>query len=294
MPVFGRRFRHLLRRRYQPQFLASTGQDDLDAFAPLAGARPLAFMHIPKTAGSALITGVATALKPYSTMDGSDYSLYGSFEDFHTLESDVRRNIHASAANFQTEADFISGHFAYSTLRQVYPRARFVTVLRDPRVRLLSHWLYWRQQTDSMLAPWGKWADFVRYSRTPLANFLNQPSLASQIDNIAIRMLLWPHPLIKPDRFIDPMHDERLVMEATARLTMFDFVDLVENRNLVPNLQIFLGMAFHVARVNETNHIPAELRAPLHREFSPHACELMRARSRLESLSPNLTHILSF
>jgi hypothetical protein len=111
---------------------------------------------------------------------------------------------------------------------------------------------------------------------------LNEPLLACQIDNITLRMLLWPHPLIAPTRFIDPAHDSRLLREATARLQKFDFIDIVENEAFVSRLQYWLGQPFSYSRLNETLAIPGAFRAPLQHEITPIAHELLYARSRLD------------
>jgi hypothetical protein len=42
----------------------------------------------------------------------------------------------------------VRAHMALSTLRAAYPGARFMTVLREPTCRLLSHWVFWRGFTD--------------------------------------------------------------------------------------------------------------------------------------------------
>jgi len=99
---------------------------------------------------------------------------------------------------------------------------------------------------------------------------------------LTLRMLLWPHPLIHGDRFIEPIHDEPLFMEAEARLRMFDFVDILENEMLSQKLEHWLGRALCYERVNETIAVPGEYRSPLNLEFTCHAHELLTARSRLD------------
>jgi hypothetical protein len=136
--------------------------------------------------------------------------------------------------------------------------------------------------TDSDLLPWGIWADRVRQSRKPIVDFLNEPLLACQLDDVAVRMLLWPHRLILDSRFIDPADDERLVCDAMTRLLEFDFVDVVENDTLAQHLEHWIGCPFKCDRRNETITIPEQFRSPLHRELTPQAHELLDARSRLD------------
>jgi len=228
------------------------------------------------------MSGLAGSCESPAVVKGFDLCLFGSFRDFGTLDVSEQRRIYASSASLPAECELITGHFALSTLRQAYPHAQIMTVLREPFSRLLSHWLFWRQHTDPMLAPLGKWADFVRYARQPLASFLSNPLVACQTDNLALRMLLWPHPLIPVDQFINPIHYERLIKDATAKLCSLEFVDVLENGDFVRNLERWLGRTLSYERENETMPIPAEFRAPLHREFTSEAHELLRARSQLD------------
>jgi len=255
------------------------GQDEQP---PTSASRPVAFMHIPKTSGTALMSGLAGSCEPSAVVKGFDLCLFGSFREFDTLDASEQQRIYASSASLPAECELITGHFALSTLRQAYPCAQIMTVLREPFSRLLSHWLFWRQHTEPMLAPLGKWADFVRYSRQPLTSFLSNPLLACQTDNLALRMLLWPHPLIPADQFIKPIHHERLIKEATAKLCSLEFVDVLENGNFVGNLERWIGRILSYERENETIAIPTEFRAPLHRELTAEAYELLRARSHLD------------
>jgi hypothetical protein len=249
---------------------------------PFDRARPVAFMHVPKTSGTAVTSGLASALMPSIMVGGFDHCPFGSYRSFETVHSSIRCQIYESPGSLPQPADLISGHFAFSTLRQAYPCAHYLTVLREPFSRLLSHWLFWRSHTDAELAPWGAWAERVRKSRKPLVSFLDDPMLAGQTDNLALRMLLWPHPLLPEDRFIDPASDSCLLREANARLDEFDFVDIVENVAFEDRLQSWLGRSFSHARVNETRPIPLAFRTPLHAELASEALELLQSRSRLD------------
>jgi hypothetical protein len=239
-------------------------------------------MHIPKTSGSSIRSGLTTALAPALTIDGFDLSLFGPYRDLKSLDDSMRRTIHVSPASLLPHADLVCGHFAFSTLRDAYPHARYLTLLREPRSRLLSHWLFWRQHTDRDLAGWGSWADQLRISRGPLANFLSDRSLACQTDNLAVRMLLWPHRLIPEDGFIDRTHDKRLLRAALSRLAQFDFADVVEDEGFVDRLGSWLGRRFYYGRENETRLIPPTFHSPLHDELTPAAVELLGERSRLD------------
>jgi hypothetical protein len=239
-------------------------------------------MRIPKTSSSSVRTGLHAMLAPATLLDGFDLSLFGAYRDFDTLDDELRSAIFDPPTSPLPSAELVCGHFAFSTLMHAYPHARRFTLLREPRSRLLSHWLYWRQHSDSELAPWGSWGDRVRLSRRPLADFLSNPSLACQTDNLALRMLLWPHALIPDAGFIDPTHDKRLLREAAARLYAFDFVDFIDDSTFVDRLGDWLGHPFDYRWENETRPIPDAVRSPLHRELTASAVDLLGWRSRLD------------
>ena len=239
-------------------------------------------MHIPKSAGTAFRLGLQGLLRPAAMLDGFDGSMFGGFGDFASMENSVRQHIHVSDAGIPGEAQLVAGHFAYSSLRRAYDSGQFMTLLREPVCRLLSLWLFWRQHDDAMLAPWGGWGDHVRLSRDPLAKFLDEPAIACQTDNMVARMLLWPHPLIPADGFIDPAHDKILLRQARRRLSGFAFADAIESPHLRARLHRWFGRGITSGRVNELSAIPRALRRPLESELTPEAAELLRTRSRLD------------
>ena len=240
--------------------------------------RPLAFMHIPKTSGSAMAAGLQKVLPSTACIFGHDRSIFGGFRSFETMSPELRQTIYEvfPPAN---GIDFARGHMAYSTLIQSRPAARFMTVLREPRSRILSLWMYWRSYSDEALPPWGAWERVVRLTRQPLVKFLNHPEAACQTDNIAVRLLLWPHPLIPDDGFIDIASDERLLSEAVARLKAFDFVDVIENPRFEENVRAFLVRPFVYRRVNESL-VASDLQ--LEEELTEEALLLIEHHSRLD------------
>jgi hypothetical protein len=255
-----------------------------DRIAQSAMDRPLAFMHIPKTSGTALTVSLCDVLPSTAYIAGIDLSMFGSFRSFETVAPELQRKIYTGALPPSNGADFVAGHFAYSTLAKYRPNARFMTVLREPRSRVLSQWMYWRSHTDEALQAWGAgaWSAVLRLAREPLARFLSYPEAACHTDNIAVRMLLWPHPLVPDDGFIDEAADQRLVDEAAARLESFHLADIYENPQLEENLRTLLARPFVYRRANETNMPPPELRVPLQDELASNAMLLIEHRSRLD------------
>jgi len=248
---------------------------------PFDASRPLAFMHIPKTSGSALTFGLTSALRPSRIVGGFDHCLFGSFKEFDRIDAGLKQHIYASADEIPSNAQLIAGHIGFSTMRQAYPLAQCMTIMREPASRLLSHWLYWRQHSDAALQPWNVWADRVRYARHTLAIFLGSPLVACQTDNVALRMLLWPHPMIPSGDFIDPVYDQCLIDEAIAVCSGFDFIDIIENLDFLKNLESWLGARIPYDRRNETFPDPS-IHTKLSAELTTEACDLLDARTRLD------------
>jgi hypothetical protein len=244
----------------------------------------VAFLHIPKSAGTALATGLRDALSPHSVFGGFDGALFGAFAAFDTIEPGLRRIIHLDAARVDRDADLVLGHLALSTLRATYPRHRLLTVLREPRARVVSHWLYWRAQPDADVARWGAWGERVRHCNRPLGEFLTTPEIACQTDNVAVRMLLWPHPLIPKDGFIQPKADAALLRAARRALGALDFVGVHEDPALDARIGGFLRREFRRPKTNETPALPPERRPVLAREFTAPATDALGARTRLDQV----------
>lgn len=159
-------------------------------------------MHIPKTAGVALTDWLEKALTPERPVRGFDRVLYGGFHAFDTFAPGERNRVYVSPSDVPSDGDFVSAHMAFSTLLLRYDSANHLTVLREPVSRILSHWIFWRGTHEEYLTQIGGWAEYVKQARRPIQEFLCREELACQIDNLTVRMLLWPHPLIPDDGFI--------------------------------------------------------------------------------------------
>jgi len=252
------------------------------AATPWDSARPIAFMHIPKAAGTALRLGLERAVAPRRSVVGYCREHFGAFDRFDTMSPDVRSRVFLTPDAVPVGADFIHGHISDSFLRHAYPGAQFVTLLREPRARLLSLWAFCRTQPDAFLASWGAWADRIRRAHAPLRMFLTDPTLASITDNVAVRMIAGPHRLIPNDAVIAPGADATLIEQAIVRLRCYAFVDLVEDPAAADNLTRWIGRSAALPRVNETPAMPDAMRTPLKRELDPETLGLMAERSRLD------------
>jgi hypothetical protein len=245
----------------------------------LLSERPLIFLHIPKCSGIAVSQALLQAEQPKNVFFGFDKAFFGSFNDFESVGPENKAFIHLSPNTIPRNETFVRAHMSLSTLRTAFPHGRFMTVLREPICRILSHYAFWRASPDE---GWGSWTSRSRLARGPLETFLDSPEIACQIDNVATRLLLWPHPLIPDAAMINFAHDARLRREATARLRSLDFADAIENPSFYPNLSTWIATPLTPTRVNETPLMPPALRTPLDRELTPRALTLLAARSRLD------------
>jgi hypothetical protein len=206
-------------------------------------------MHVPKCAGVALSRSLAQATGAKSRLHGLDGTLFGTFDDFASIAESIRRHIYLSGMPDRGCHDLIDGHFSLSSLAS-FRDGRFVTIMREPRCRLISHFLYWRGQSEDELLAWGAWSERVRLAHGRLLEFLANQTLASQIDNLFTRFLLCPHADIPTGAFIPPeLHDE-LYHEAYPKLQQFGLVDLLENPAMEQNIQKWLGREFHMIEDN--------------------------------------------
>lgn len=244
----------------------------------------IAFFHIPKTSGASTIHTLQHAVKHDRFIKGFDPCLFGPCKDYDSFSHDARASVYIVPHEFDASADLVCGHFAISTIQSIYPHHRIFTILRFPRTRLLSLWLYWRTIADEHLTPWGTWADYLKRARNPLADFLSDPAIACHTDNLFVRMLLWPDQRIPEAGFIDPSLDDALLTAARTTLAGLDFVGCVEEPNLDDRLGQWLGTRFARSVSNETTPIAPTLRPNLLRESTAAAFEALAMRTRLDDV----------
>lgn len=250
---------------------------------PCVMSRRFAFMHVPKTAGISFTTALRGAIEIPGETFGFDRHQFGSFDGFAQLDELPRSLVRMCASDWPREVGFARGHVTLGTLRAAYPRHELLTLLREPRTRLVSLWRFWRGQSEADFASWGAWGERTRAARGPLGRFLANPLLATQTDNVLVRLLLAPHPLVPPDGFIPPAADRLLLAAARTALAGFDFVGLVEDRALEERLGRFLDRRVRLGRHNVTKPLPVEWKPVLEQEMTSATLDLLERRSRLDA-----------
>jgi hypothetical protein len=241
--------------------------------------RTLAFLHIPKTSGVAITEGLKNSALFATQHWGFDRAILGGFDQFHTFAPEFRAILEATPAS---DVALVAGHYSFDTLKRAHPSAQFVTFLREPVARLISHWTYWRGMGEDDLAWLGDFKSRQMLAREPLCRIVSDPRVACQFDNVATRMVLWPDVLIPGDGFIAPADDEELVTKALNVLSRFDYVDVVESPNMRDDFARWLGFHFDHGRFNETGVMSPERGTSLADELTADVCALIEARSRLD------------
>ncbi len=228
---------------------------------------------------------IALGMGPGRHVRGFDRCLFGDFRQFDSIPKMMRSVIHLDETELPREAATVMGHFSYQTLRGRYPNADFVVLLREPTVRLLSHWIYWRSLTWFSLRHWGAaWSARLKLARLPLQAFLSHPEIACQTDNIITRMLVWPHPLIPDDQFIDPANDAALLAIASESLQQFGFAGLTERKAAgYRELSDWLGFRLDVPSLNPARKMRRALRSQMNVELTDGTLRLLAERSRLDN-----------
>jgi hypothetical protein len=242
-----------------------------------------ALLHIPKCAGTSIMRGIEQGFGPGRHVNGFDRCLFGNFEAFDSIPKMMRSVIHLDSAEMP-DALTVMGHFSFGTLRGRYPDADLAVFLREPTARLLSHWVYWRALTWFSLRHWGaEWSPRLKLARLPLHGFLSHPDVASQTDNIITRMLVWPHPLIPDNQFIDPANDDALLLIAIKNLANCGFAGITEQGSVVyREFSTWLGITLDLATLNPAVRMRRAARTRLNEELTPATLDLLRQRSRLD------------
>lgn len=245
---------------------------------------PIIFLHIPKTAGTSIRRAVQVATCAASAGEGFDLCTFGNAFENRKENLPYRNSFYLNPGEFPNNISFFSGHIALSSLKAAYPTSSIFTILREPRSRILSTWLFWRSLPDSVLAPWSEWGDRLAVARDTLSHFLTDPRIACQTDNLCLRMLVWPHPRLPDADFIPPEADDELLDAAHRALKRLDFVGCVEDPALATRLAKFIGADIVIDHENATQKSPSAPIPVLGEELDSSTLALLGSRSRLDAV----------
>lgn len=252
--------------------------------APHAVSPKIVFVHLPKCAGTATTNALRRALEPRSEYIGLSVSTFGHFEAFETCSDACKKTIVRDASDLPTHADFVYGHLQFQFTKQAYPHHRFLMLMREPRARLVSHWLYWRSVSDEDLLPWGEWGEWVKSARQDFGAFLSDPRSFSQTDNVAARMLLQPHEAIPDGELIRRSDFAALERSLAEALKFIDLLAFTEDRELHQKLEQFIGQPLEVKHENVTILRSADADLDVRRQIELADPELIERMTFLDRL----------
>lgn len=236
--------------------LVQNAEPRLDRLSADEGDSPRCFMHIPKSAGMSFHASLEAALAPGSLCPRRmDTSTFCDFHHFDLLPSATRELIAASDDEIRSMRRFpaVSGHFSLISLLQITQASRIGTILREPRARVLSLYMYWRiPKIFDHVLPYS----VEEYALKPLVAFLSEPRLAPAIDNQVCRMLLHGDPRVPCDAFIAKADVEALAADAIKRLDTLGFVGVLELGNSTwHGLARLFGLELESRKVNVTSEL---------------------------------------
>lgn len=210
----------------------------------------MAYLHVPKSAGTSLRTALNAYFPPDTHVPWTiDPLLYGT----HPLPAGpVERLFHDDVPDLSSYP-FMVGHLSLPTIERGFDASIVATILREPRSRLLSQYTFWRTYSAQELDYWLPYTG-PRYSRLPVGEFLAHPAVHHFIDNLTTRMIVGRHPLIPLDGPI-ASGDVRAVAESgCAQLDRMGFVDILERGPVVyAAFEEWAGMQLRQERLNETD-----------------------------------------
>jgi hypothetical protein len=182
-----------------------------------------------------------------------DTTLFGSFARWDEV-SDVRQRMVCRHPEELSDAAVVTGHYCLDNLLVGATPDDVMVLFREPRGRLLSHYRYWRSWTEAEHASWDPYDGSRRAARSGWVEFLNDPVVAGQIDNVATRLLLGSHPLVPSAGFVAAEDVDELTRAATARLDRLGFVDVIAPRtDGVEAVGAWCGLELAVERQNVTD-----------------------------------------
>jgi hypothetical protein len=180
--------------------------------------------------------------------------------------------------------DAAAGHFAVPTFRSRFDAIDLVLVAREPRARLLSHYEFWRHWDEDLHVAHLPWTSSRTAVELTFDDWLVEPSIAHQTDNLLTRQLLGDDPAIPPDDFIEPGAMSTLARRAVGVVRSIGWVGLVEQGDeLWRSLGRRVGVTLHAERENPTRHRP-DLPTDLGAVTSARAVRALAARTAADTV----------
>jgi|GEM_PF-6684264 len=250
------------------------------------GAAPTCFMHVPKTAGTSLRSALEAALPRNSVAPPAmDPAVLGGFGELDLLRPEARRTIAATPSELDRlgRSAAIFGHFTLPNLLRHAPLERIATVLREPRARIVSHYLFLR--FNAALRTLWEPAGIHKPAEASLEDFLRDERAAYAADNCVCRMLLHGDKRIPPRGQIAEADVEPIAEEAWERLSRFGFVGFIEDPQAVwRGVGGHFGVELRPVRANVTGELEFPSGVPPVPPIGQESLVLLERRSAGDSI----------
>ncbi len=240
----------------------------------LMGNDLLYYLHIPKTAGTSFTDFIS--------------------KQFHATESHPPQHISAFLKTPRTVLDnykFIAGHFFYNVDAFMHRKPVYITMLRDPLERTISHYSHVRRSPAHYAYPIVKSQSLLEFARDPrtqplYANMqaryiglnMNYPEIIEKLASNQYQGLELEQQMeaYAPNGYFDPT----ILEQAQERLTNFAFVGLAEHFDKSIDL---LAHTFGWELQQETRNLNIGVNRPAPSEISQDAIDIIRENTQLSS-----------
>jgi len=216
----------------------------------------------------------------------NDASFFSDFDSYELLDPSQRAQFAITPGEVRSMRNYraVSGHFCLPTLLQVTEASSICTVLREPRARLLSVYMYWR--IPNLFQAYEPYRVHLHAARS-LNDVLSEPRLAEELDNAVCRRLLDDDPRLPPKRFARQCDVASIAADAIRRLETLGFVGVLESGESVwRGIGEVFGVTLRPAEANVTGD-PS--RTPLRMSsgetcFDHESFDLLQERSAADAI----------
>jgi 2-polyprenyl-3-methyl-5-hydroxy-6-metoxy-1,4-benzoquinol methylase len=226
----------------------------MTAIVPASIRRQAAYLHVAKCAGTsltqALVHAAGSPSQPEARLDSCyTFGPHGRTE----LLADAQLMILDESLEERPGQHVFETHWSLRTLRRWFDLDDIATVLREPRMRLLSYVLFAHTRTQAQRRRWYPDDLGARMVQIPLVELLAWEQATRAIDNLVVRQVLWGDERIIGDRFIDSNEAGQLADDASAQISQFGFAGVIEaSDHAVNGLGEWLGTPLDVGHSNRT------------------------------------------